>query len=411
MEKIILKNNIPLIIKENELTPRIALCLYMGFNESEKYAGEIALTKALLFQGTKTKSAKEIATILEENGIDCYVVSSNDYLCLKIQCLNEDFKFALSVLNDIIFNSTFEEFEKEKEKLKGECLSDLDSPRITAFDEFFKNVFINHPYGNVRSKILEQIDNISKDDVKKYYERILNNSKKNIVVVGDFSDIGGKENIKMLIEENFSSLSMAQYSQDFRKPELSIKKIVTKTKKDATQAQIIQGWIFPEFLSSDCPAIYVMNTILGSSGLSSRLFYELREKRGLAYDVRSCYDIFQQCGCFWLYIGTNPVNIQTAIDGFKTEIDKMKTTLVSDEELIGGKNNLLGKRQFILETNIQQASSMGLYELNGAGYDFEQTFQDKIKNVTKEDIKNVANKYFTKNFVLYALAPKVQIKM
>ena len=411
MEKIILKNNIPLIIKENKLTPRIALCLYMGFNESEKYAGEITLTKALLFQGTKTKSAKEIATILDENGIDCYVISSNDYLCFKLQCLNEDFNLALEILNDIIFNSTFEEFEKEKEKLKGECLSDLDSPRITAFDEFFKNVFLNHPYGNVRSKILEQIDNISKDDIKKYYEQILNNSKKNIVVVGDFSDIDGKENIKALVEEKFSKLSSTKYNQNFESPVLSARKIVTKTKKDTAQAQIIQGWIFPNFSSPDCPAIYVMNTILGSSGLSSRLFYELREKRGLAYDVRSCYDIFQQCGCFWLYIGTNPVNIQTAVDGFKTESDKMKTTLVSDEELSGGKNNLLGKRQFILETNIQQASVMGLYELKGLGYDYEQIYQDKIKKVTKEDIKNVANKYFTENYVLCALAPHVKINL
>ena len=154
-----------------------------------------------------------------------------------------------------------------------------------------------------------------------------------------------------------------------------------------------------------------MNTILGSSGLSSRLFLELREKKGLAYTVRSCYDIFKQCGCLWVYIGTNPVNIQTAIDGFKTEIDKMKNDFVTPEELAGGKNNILGKRQFILETNIQQASTAGLYELLGTGYDFEEIYQRKILEVSAEDIKNVANKYFTDNFVLYALAPEVKIKL
>ena len=411
MEKIILNNNVPLIIKENEQTPRIALCLYMGFNKKETYAGEISLIKTLLFQGTKTKSGEELATILEENGIECYVSSTKDYLCFKILCLNEDFKFALGILNDIVFNSTFDEFEKEKNKIKGEILSDLDSPQIMAFDEFSKNIFLNHPYGNTRSKILEEIDNITKENVKAYYEQILNNSKKNIIVVGDFKEIGGKENLKNLIENNFNELSTSEFKQDFESPVLDTRKVITKTKKDVAQAQIIQGWIFPPLSHPDSSVIRVMNTILGASGLSSRLFYELREKKGLAYDVRSNYDTFKQCGCLWLYIGTNPANIQTAIDGFKTEIDKMKNNHVSEEELIGGKNNILGKRQFILEPNIQQASSMGLYELIGVGYDFEETYQNRIKEVSAEDIKRAANEYFTENYILYALAPNVKIKL
>ena len=89
----------------------------------------------------------------------------------------------------------------------------------------------------------------------------------------------------------------------------------------------------------------------------------------------------------------------------------MKNTFVSDEELIGGKNNILGKRQFILETNIQQASSMGLYELLGAGYDYEEKYQQKIMNVSAQDIQNVANKYFTDNYVLTALAPKINLNL
>ena len=410
MEKIILKNNIPLIIKENEQTPRIALCLYMGFNRQEKIAGETSLIKALLFQGTNTKTGEELATILEENGIDCYVTSTQDYLCFKLQCLNEDFELALDILKDIIFNSTFEEFEKEKNKIKGEFLSDLDSPQTMAFDEFVKNIFLNHPYGNTRSKILKDIDNITKEYIKNCYKQILNNSKKNIVVVGDFSKNGGIENITKIIDNNFKDFSTTDFEQNFNSPVLNTKKVITKTKKDVAQAQIIQGWIFPTMTHADCPAIHVMNTILGSSGLSSRLFYELREKKGLAYDVRSCYDTLRQCGCLWLYIGTTS-DIQIAIDGFKTEIDKLKKEFVTEEELIGAKNNILGKRQFFMERNIQQASFAGLYELMDVGYDYEQIYQEKIKKITKEDIKNVANKYFTENFVLFSLAPSAKIKL
>ena len=411
MEKIILKNEIPLIFKDNKNTPRIALCLYMSINRKEKHAGEIGLIKALLFQGTKTKTGEELAKIIEENGIECYVTSSKDYICFKLNCLNEDFEKALGILKDIIFNSTFEEFEKERTKIKGEILSDLDSPQIKAFDEFTKNMFKNHPYGNSRSVTLSQIDNTDKEEVKNFYSEILENSQKNIVVVGDLSEVGGKDTVKNLIENNFRELKNSFTKADFTLPVLNNKKIAAISKEDSAQAQVIQGWLFPSLLNEDCPAIYLMNTILGSSGLSSRLFLELREKKGLAYTVRSCYDIFKQCGCFWVYIGTNPINIKTAVEGFKTEIDKMKNTFVSDEELIGGKNNILGKRQFILETNIQQASSMGLYELLGAEYDYEEKYQQKIMNVSAQDIKNAANKYFTDNYVLTALAPKINLNM
>ena len=411
MKKIILKNEIPLILKDNKNTPRLALCMYMSINRKEKIAGETALIKALLFQGTKTKTGEELAKIIEENGIECYVTSTKDALCFKVNCLNEDFKTSLDILNDIVFNSTFEEFEKEKTKIKGEFLSDLDSPQVKAFDEFTRNIFKNHPYGNSRSVILEQIDKTTKNEIKEFYDEILENSQKNIVVVGDLSEIGGEDAVKNVIEEKFGGLKNSSSASDFVTPEIKDKHLALIKKEDSAQAQVIQGWLFPSLLSDDCPAIYLMNTILGSSGLSSRLFLELREKKGLAYTVRSCYDVFKQCGCFWVYIGTNPVNIKTAVEGFKIEIDKMKNSYVTEEELIGGKNNILGKRQFILETNIQQASVMGFYELMGVGYDYEEKYQQKITNVSAQDIKNVANKYFNENYVLTVLAPKINLKL
>ena len=411
MKKIILENKIPLIIKENQQTPRIGLCVYMSLNTKETFAGEVALIKSLLFQGTKTKTGEELANILEENGIECYVSSSKDYLCFNLVCLNEDFSLGLQILNDIMFNSTFKEFGKEKIKIKGELLSDLDSPQIQAFDGFIKTLFENHPYGSSRSVILEEIDKLNVEEIIDYYNNILSDSMKNIVVVGDFSVIGGEEKVKNLISDTFKDLKNSDNDSEISVPELAERKIVTKTKKDTAQAQIIQGWIFPSITHSDSPTIHVMNTILGSSGLSSRLFLELREKKGLAYTVRSSYDIMKKCGCLWVYIGTNPVNIQTAVEGFKIEIDKIKNTLVTDEELLGGKNNILGKRQFILETNIRQANSIGLYELIGVGYDFEEKYQNLIMDVTAQDIKRVANEYFTDKYVLYALSENVSLKL
>ena len=104
-------------------------------------------------------------------------------------------------------------------------------------------------------------------------------------------------------------------------------------KDDAQQAQIIQGWKVPPIGSKDYPKLMLLNVILGASGLSSRLFLELREKKGLAYTVRSSYENHAKAAVFSIYIGTEPSNIQTSIDGFKEEIEKkysFKEVVVND---------------------------------------------------------------------------------
>lgn len=104
-------------------------------------------------------------------------------------------------------------------------------------------------------------------------------------------------------------------------------------KEDANQAQILQGWRVPTIGDDEYPVFMLLNIILGASGLSSRLFLELREKKGLAYTVRTAYETHKKSAVFSIYIGTEPSNIQTSIDGFKEEIEKIKTIPVSEEEL------------------------------------------------------------------------------
>ena len=149
----------------------------------------------------------------------------------------------------------------------------------------------------------------------------------------------------------------------------------------------------------------LLNIILGASGLSSRLFLELREKKGLAYTVRTSYEPHLKSAVFSIYIGTEPGNIQTSIDGFKEEIEKIKNIPVGEEELHNAKNNLIGKQQFLSETNTQQANIMAYYSIMGKEFNYRNTVIEQIKNVTSEDIQACANKYFTEDFVLAVLKP------
>lgn len=403
MQKILLDSNIPAIIKQNINTPRISLCLSFKVSEPERTPGVYSLLNRLFMQGTTNRTSEELAQELEENAIELYSEMKHDYVRFKILCLNEDFEHSLEILEDIIFNSHFELFDKEVVKLKGEIIADLDSPRTKALDNYFKTLYQGHFYGYTHTVILDKLDSITREDVLESYRLLIDSAQKNITIVGDIV----VDEATNLLNKHFNRLNNSSINKDlFSVPELNSQNIVTIEKEDANQAQIIKGWVFPPVSNKDYPVISIINVILGSSGLSSRLFLELREKQGLAYVVRSSYESSTLAASFSVYIATEPNNINTCLEGFAKEIEKIKTIPVSDEELEGAKNNIIGKRQFILETNSLQANIINLFEMEGLGYDYEDKFVSSIKSVTSKDIIEVANKYFTENYVLSMLAPK-----
>jgi len=405
MEKVLkLSNGLTVVYRKNPETPRIALNFFIKSGViDEKKAGETSLITKLLLQGTNNLSSKELADKIDFYGIDLITDVKQDYLKIKALFLNDDTEVALAILEDMILNSTFENFEKEVNKLKGEIISDLDSAKTKALDNLIKNIYTNHPYGNSYTKVLEDIDAITKEDVKNLYYSKLYAHNCVISIVGDIEE----EKIISLLEKHFAQIKSNGEKTDNQKINaLTTNKTVTIEKEDVAQAQIFKSWILPGVKDKDLVVFMVLNSILGSCGLSSRLFLELREKRGLAYVVRSSLDVMDLSSTFTLYIASAPKNIKTALDGFKTEVDKLKAELVSEDELQSAKNNIIGKRAFLHETNSQQSHYLGYYELLGLGADFDSEIENKILNVTAEDIKRVANQYLTDNFVISLLAPK-----
>ena len=402
MREFNLKNGIKSNLKQNKNTPRIALSLNFSINEPEKFAGEYLLMNRLLLKGTKKYTSEELSSLLDENAIDLYTEMKYDYLRFRFVALNEDFEFALSILSDIIQNSTFEEFEKEKEKLKGELNAELDSAKTKVSDLFTKTIYKNHFYGHSYTTILEQIDNVTIKDVKDAYFNILNNSEKALALVGDIDFEVGND----LLNKYLGVLPGYNEQKDnIISPENVSKEYAEIIKEDAQQAQIIQGWRVASIGTEDYPKLMLLNVIWGASGLSSRLFLELREKKGLAYTVRSSYENHRKAAVFSIYIGTEPSNISTSIEGFKEEINKIKTVLVSEEELYNAKNNIIGKQQFITETNAQQANLMAYYAITGRPFDYQKDVIEKLKKVTSQELLDCANKYFTDDYVLTILKP------
>lgn len=398
MRELILNNNIKVCVKQNKNTPRVALTLNLSISEPEKFSGEYSLMNRLLLKGTKKYSSEELSTILDENAIDFSTEMKLDYLRFRFVCLNEDFEKALEILREVILNSTFDEFEKERVKLKGELTAELDSAKVKVSDLFTKTIYKNHYYGNSYTKVLETLDKINGDEVKQAYFNILKNSTKTLALVGDVDDT--------LLEKYLSDIpNSIETESHIVSPNPIEQEYGEIIKKDANQAQIIQGWIVPTIGEPEYPVFMLINVILGASGLSSRLFLELREKKGLAYTVRTSYETHRKSAVFSIYIGTEPSNIKTSIAGFKEEIEKIKTIPVSETELKNAVNNLIGKQQFVTETNSQQANMMAYYSIMGKPFEYQKTVVEMLHKVTPNDILSCANKYFTDDYVLSIIKP------
>lgn len=401
MEKFTLKNQIDVVHKKNANTARVALSLYIDVNHIEKFPGVADLMSRLFFQGTKKRSAEELALELNENEIIINAETKSDFTRLKMLCLKEDFEHGLEILSDIFFNSTFLNLEKEITKYKGELEAVLDSPSAKAKDGFIKNLYPNHPYGVTESILLSSIENITKDEISAEYRHITEMAKKVFSVVGDIE----KDELAELLEKYFAGLKNSDKTTEVKPPVLK-KNIIKLEQQDANQAQIYQGWYVVGKEHPDAPALQLFDIILGSGGLSSRLFLELRDKKGLAYTVRSSYAQNRLGGHFAVYIGTEPGNIKISLDGFKKEIEKLKTVLAGEDELENAKNNIIGRFQYATETNLQQSTLYGFYEIENMGYNYLDTLIEKFKKVTPQDIMRVANEYFGEDYVLTVLAPK-----
>lgn len=398
-----LKNNINYIYKNNKNTPRMALCFNLSVNNAEKIPGIYSLVARLLLQGTKNYNSEQLANEFEKYAIDLSCELFPNYLRFKFVCLNEDFSKAVELLNEVITNSTFEEFEKEKTKLIGEISAELDSPKTATMDLYCRTMFENHYYGNSMTKILENIDKITKQDVIEAYQSILNNSKKVLAIVGATS----KDEILPQIENTLGELPKSiDNDYNIEQPILTETKQAENVKADLNQAHIIKGWQVPTYGEKDYPALILLNIILGASGLSSRLFLELRDKKGLAYVVRSSYETYKLAGNFMIYIATEAKNIDVSLQGFNEEINKIKTYPVSEKELADAKNNLIGKCAFLEETNLQQACSFAKYGVIGFDFDYTDKIKEMVKEVTAEQILECAKKYFVDDkYVLVITKP------
>ncbi len=402
-QKYKLSDGATMLYTPNNVNDIIAISIYAkGGQLAEQKAGTANLTATAMMRGTKNYTSLELSQVLEDNGIKIQPSASADAFVINVLTTKDEYDKTLELLNEVVNNATFEDYEIDK--VKTEKLNTIkrnkDVPLQRAIEEYRDLIYQNSPY-SISSKILEKnIPNITKEDIINYYNSIF--APKNLVISinGNIDKDKTIQDLNNIFKpkENAKNFDFAQYNSKIptvTTPRQTIQKVPT-----TETAWILLGWQTNGVLNEkDYATLQVIDSLLGS-GMSSRLFKDLREQEGLAYQLGSGYSPNVLRGSFLLYIGTNPQTLDKAKSGLFAEITRLKTEYVGDKELQDAKEKLLGNYVIGLETNLDKASNIGWYEASTRGYEFKDKYEKLINSVTDSDIIEIANKYFTDDYIL-----------
>ena len=401
-QKYHLSDGATMLYTPNSSNDIIAISIYAkGGQLLDKIAGTANLTAATMMKGTKNYTSLELSQVLEDNGIKIVPSVGADAFSITVLTTKDEYDKTMELLNEVVNNAIFDDYEIEK--VKSDKLSAIktnkDVPIKQAIEEYRDMIYKNTPY-SISSKVLEKnIQNIKKSDIIEYYNKIFN--PKNIVISinGNIDKDKTIQDLNKIFEPKADSQTFDYKIYDSKIPRITAPR--TNTIKMPTEtAWILLGWQTDGVLSEeDYATLQVIDSILGT-GMSSRLFKELREQEGLAYQLGTGYSPNVLRGSFMMYIGTNPATLEKSKQGLFSEIEKLKTEYVGDKELKDAKEKLIGNYVIGLETNLDKASNTGWYETSTRGYEFKEKYVDLINSVTDADIIEVANKYFNDNYIM-----------
>ncbi|AFZ47031.1 peptidase M16 domain protein [Cyanobacterium stanieri PCC 7202] len=396
-----LNNGITLVVTENPTTEIIAgriFCRNAGSRwESPEKAGIFHLLANVMAKGTRNLSSLEIAEKVETIGAALGTDTSTDYFLTSIKTVTDDFEPILELGAEMLRYPSFPETELELEKniTLQNILSQKEQPFNLAFNQLRQMMYGQHPYGFSILGTEESVNKITLEDLKACHQRHFRPD--NIVI-----SLAGKIDLEqaiLMVNKIFGDWKNPAHSMDsLTTPVIEAKSAYGKIDQQTQQSIIMMGYITPSMDSVDYPVLKLISTYLGN-GLSSRLFVELREKRGLAYDVSAFYPTRLDKSQFVVYMGTAPVNATIGMEGLQAEISRLREVTLTEEELQTAKNKLLGQYALGKQTNSEFAQIFGWYETLGVGIDYDRTFQDNINSVTVAQVQEVANKYLQDEFL------------
>jgi predicted Zn-dependent peptidase len=344
----------------------------------------------MLFNGTSTRSAEDIAQTIDSIGGQMDAFTAKEYASYYIKVLDEHLPLAVDVLSDIMMNPAFSEadIEREKKVVLEEIKMVEDTPDDLVHELFTEHFWKNHPLGRPILGTPETVEAFSVDGLRRYFTDAYSAPNLIVAAVGNVTP----ERVYDLVARAFEKLPTTSAPLAGGPPNV-VPAIVIRN-KELEQSHVCLGTAGYQQDHEDRYSSYVLNTILGGS-MSSRLFQNVREKRGLAYAVFSGLSAYRDTGSMTIYAGCANTAVEELIDVVIAELRRLKDEAMPGPELQRAKDHLKGSLMLNLESTSSRMSHIARQEIYfDRHFSLDETL-DGVERVTTVDVQRVAKDLFS----------------
>ncbi|MFN7924505.1 MAG: pitrilysin family protein [Bryobacteraceae bacterium] len=393
IETTVLDNGLRIITEPMSHVRSVSVGLWIDSGSRAEAGAENGIShfiEHMVFKGTATRSAEDIARSVDSLGGNLDAFTGKELVSFNTKVLDEHLPTAFEVLADMLLRPAFrpDDIDKEKGVILEELKMETDNPEYQVHETFSSNFWKDHPLGKPILGTKDTINGFHRSMIRDFYRDVY--TPRNIVITaaGNLShaqlvDLAGRE---------FSSLKPRRQRKAAGPPQPHAR-IVLRDKRALEQVHLMMG--VPAFPVAHPRrfAAYVLNTALGGS-MSSRLFQNIREQRGLVYAVFSECSGYRDSGVLGVYAGTSAENVKLVIDLVLTEFRKLKDELLPEEELTRSKNHLKGSVMLGLESTSSRMSNLARQELYFGRFASLDEILHEIEVVDAEAVRAVARDFF-----------------
>ncbi len=374
-------------------------------DETGKQMGSAHYLEHLLFKGTHRRSAMEISASIEAVGGDLNAFTTKEYTCYYARVLDADLPLAIDVVCDVVTDALIRTVDVEQER--GVILEEIamheDDPTDVVHDDFASAMFGDTPLGRPVLGTIDTIRGISRTSINGFYRRRYRPESMVVAAAGNLDHDTVVRQVRALFNPVLDPGVDVRAARRVRRPR-SHEAGVKVTKRPTEQAHLVLG--VPGITRSDDRryALSVLSTALGG-GMSSRLFQEVRERRGLAYSVYSYAQGYSDDGLFGVYVGCLPAKVDTVLDVCLSQLQELADHGLSDDEIRRGKGQVRGATVLGQEDTGARMTRIAKSELHDDPLMSIDTLLGRVDAVTPDDIRSIAGELLTAPATLAVIGP------
>ena len=403
IRRAVLPNGLTLITEEMQHIRSVSIGIWMktgSRDEDLPWNGISHFIEHMVFKGTQHRSAEEIARQVDSIGGNIDAFTAKECISFNIKVLDEHLPIALDVLGDLVLNPVFDtqDITRERGVILEEIKMDEDNPDYLVHEIFTQNFWKDHPLGRPILGTRDTVKRFERTPICDFYSQRFSPGNMIITAAGHLNH----DNFVDLVAKHFENMKPASNGFHSSPPKI-VPKIILRNKKSLEQVQICVGVPSYPITHEKRHSSYILNTLLGG-GMSSRLFQNIRERQGLAYAIYSDLNPYRDTGCLSIYAGTSRESAAKVVESIVLEFRKLKSEMVSEDELRRSKDQLKGSLMLSLESSNARMSNLARQEMYFDRFYGLDELIEKIEGVTAEELRELANQFFrTENIAVTVL--------